>query len=130
MNKLQNLLAPIARLLIALIFFVSGINKIFSYTAIQGYMEAFNIPGGLLPLVIILQVFVGLAVIIGWRTRLAASALAGFCLISALIFHTNFAEQMQFILFMKNIAIAGGLLLLVANGPGAYALDNCGKENE
>ena len=124
MNTLHTLLAPIARFLIALIFFVSGINKIFSYAGTQGYMEAFNISGGLLPLVIIIEVFAGLAVIIGWKTRFVASTLAGFSVISALIFHANFADQIQFILFMKNIGLAGGLLLLVANGSGAYALDN------
>ncbi|MFK5949901.1 MAG: DoxX family protein [Methylococcales bacterium] len=124
MHTLQTLLAPVARFLIALIFFVSGINKIFSYAGTQGYMEAFNISGGLLPVVIIIEIFAGLAVIIGWKTKLAASTLAGFSVISALIFHANFADQIQFIFFMKNIGLAGGLLLLVANGPGAYALDN------
>ena len=124
MNTLHTYLAPIARLVLVLIFFVSGINKIFSYAGTQGYMEAFNISGGLLPLVIIIEVFAALAVIIGWKTRLAAFTLAGFSVISALIFHVNFADQIQFILFMKNIGLAGGLLLLVANGPGSYALDN------
>lgn len=124
MNRLQALLAPTARLLIALIFFLSGINKVFSYAGTQGYMEAFNISGGLLPVVIIIEVFAGLAIIIGWKTRVSAVILAGFSVISALIFHANFADQIQFILFMKNIGLAGGLLLLVANGPGAYALDN------
>jgi len=124
MNALHTLLAPIARFLIALIFFVSGINKIFSYAGTQGYMETFNISGGLLPLVIFIEVFAGLAVIIGWKTRIAASTLAGFSVISALIFHANFTDQIQFIFFMKNIGLAGGLLLLVANGSGAYALDN------
>jgi len=124
MNTLNALSAPLARLLIALVFFVSGMNKMFSYAGTQGYMEAFNISGGLLPVVIILQIFAGLAVIIGWKTKLAASTLAGFSVISALIFHANFTDQIQFIFFMKNIGLAGGLLLLVANGPGAYALDN------
>lgn len=124
MNTLHVFLAPIGRFLIALIFFVSGINKIFSYADTQGYMEVFNISGGLLPLVIIIEVFAGLAIIIGWKTRFSASILAGFSVISALIFHANFADQIQFIFFMKNIGLAGGLLLLVANGTGAYALDN------
>jgi len=124
MNTFQSLLAPVARFLIALIFFVSGMNKMFSYAGTQGYMEAFNISGGLLPVVIIIEIFAGLAVIIGWKTKLSASTLAGFSVISALIFHANFTDQIQFIFFMKNIGLAGGLLLLVANGPGAYALDN------
>ncbi len=125
---MKTLLAPIARFLIAFIFFESGINKIFSYASTQGYMEAFNISDSLLPLVIFIEVFAGLAVIVGWKTRFAASILVGFSVVSALIFHTNFTDQIQFIFFMKNIGLAGGLLLLVANGPGAYALDNCIKD--
>ena len=87
-------------------------------------MESVGVPGMLLPLVIVLEVFGGLAVLVGWQTRLAAFALGGFSLISAVIFHANFGDQMQMIMFMKNIAIAGGFLFLVANGPGALALDN------
>lgn len=124
MKLFQTLSAPIGRILIAIIFFMSGINKISGYAGIQGYMEAMGIPGQLLPLVIIIEILAGLAVIIGWQTRLAALTLAGFSIVSALIFHTNFADQIQFIMFMKNIAIAGGFLLLIANGPGACALDN------
>ena len=124
MNSLQTFSAPVGRVLIALIFFMSGINKIFAYAGTQGYMEAMGVPGSLLLLVIIIEVLGGLAVIIGWQTRLAALALAVFSIVAAAIFHGNFEDQIQFIMFMKNIAIAGGLLLLVANGPGAYALDS------
>jgi len=128
MNLLQTLSAPIGRILLALIFFASGVNKVFSYVGTQGYMEAFNISGSLLPLVIIIEVLAGLAVIVGYKARLAAFILAGFSLVSALIFHANFTDQMQMILFMKNLGLGGGLLLLllllVSHGAGAYALDN------
>lgn len=124
MNFLQTFSAPLGRVLIALIFFLSGINKIFAYAGTQGYMSAMGVPGELLPLVIIVEVLGGLAIIIGWQTRLAAFALAGFTIISAVIFHANFSDQMQFIMFMKNLAISGGLLFLVANGPGVLAVDN------
>lgn len=124
MKLFQTLSAPIGRVLIAAIFFMSGINKIFGYAGTQGYMEAMGISGALLPLVIVVEVLAGLAVIIGWQTRLAALTLAGFSIVTAVLFHANFADQIQFIMFMKNIAIAGGLLFLVANGPGTYALDN------
>jgi len=124
MNIFQTLSAPIGCLLIAIIFVISGINKIFGYASTQGYMEVMGIPGQLLPFVIIIEVLAGLAVISGWQTRLAALTLAGFSIVAALIFHANLADQIQFIMFMKNVAIAGGFLLMVANGPGAYALDN------
>lgn len=124
MNTLQIFSAPLGRTLLALIFFISGFNKIFSYAGTQGYMEAFNVSGSLLPLVIVIEVLAGLAVIVGYKARLAAFILAVFCLVSAFIFHANFADQMQLILFMKNIGLAGGLFLLVSNGAGVYALDN------
>ena len=124
MKLFQTLSTPIGRVFIATIFFMSGINKIFGYAGTQGYMEAMGISGELLPLVIIVEVLAGLAVIIGWKTRLAAFILAAFSIVTAVLFHANFADQIQFIMFMKNLAIAGGLLFLVANGPDAYALDN------
>ncbi|OQK16148.1 hypothetical protein AU255_13665 [Methyloprofundus sedimenti] len=124
MNSLQVFSAPLGRTLLTLIFFISGLNKVFSYAGTQSYMEAFNVSGSLLPLVIVIEVLAGLAVIVGYKTRLAAFILAAFCLVSAFIFHANFADQMQSILFMKNLGLAGGLLLLVSNGAGAYALDN------
>ena len=69
----------------------------------------------------------GLALIAGWQTRIAAFLLAGFTLLAAIIFHTDFANQVQYLFFMKNLAIAGGLLALVAHGPGPLALDTRGK---
>jgi len=124
MNTLQIFAAPLGRTLLAVIFFISGVNKVFSYTGTQGYMDAFNISGSLLPVVIILEIFAGLFVIVGYKVRLSAFILAIFSLVSALIFHANFADQIQLIMFMKNLGLAGGLLLLVSNGAGAYALDN------
>ncbi len=77
----------------------------------------------LLPAVILLELGGGLAVLLGWQTRISAFLLAGFCLLSALIFHANFGDQMQSILFLKNMAMAGGFLFLVAGGAGAWSLD-------
>ena len=124
MNTLQAISAPVGRLLISLMFVTSGLSKISGYQATQGYMEAMGVPGGLLPLVIALEVLGGLAVILGWQTRIAAFLLAGFSLLSALLFHANFGDQMQMIMFMKNLAVAGGFLMIVAHGAGAYSLDN------
>ena len=114
----------VARVLLAHIFVMAGINKIVGYAGTQGYMESMGVPGMLLPLVILVEVGAGLAIIIGWQTRLAAFALAGFAVVSALIFHNNLGDQMQMIMFMKNLAIAGGLLLLAEHGAGAFSLDN------
>jgi len=123
MNTQQNLADLVGRVLIAAIFLIAGLNKIGGYAGTQGYMEAMGVPGVLLPLVIALEVIGAVAIIVGWRTRLVAFLLAGFSVVSAVIFHRALGDQVQFILFMKNIAIAGGFLFLVARGPGTWSLD-------
>ena len=124
MPPIEKFAAPIGRLFIALIFVMSGLSKMGSYSGVTGWMEAMGVPGALLPLVIALEVLGGLAVIIGWKTRYAALLLSGFCLLSALVFHSNFAEQNEMMHFMKNLALSGGFLFLVAQGGGNYSLDN------
>lgn len=117
----------IARILLAQIFVLAGMSKITAYAGTQGYMEMMGVPGMLLPLVIILELGGGLAIVVGWQTRWIAYALAGFSVISAIIFHSNLADQTQMIMFMKNFAIAGGFILLAEHGAGAFSLDNKNK---
>ncbi|MBS0588582.1 MAG: DoxX family protein [Proteobacteria bacterium] len=114
----------IARLFLAQMFLLSGIFKIGGYASTQGYMEAMGVPGMLLPLVIALEIGGGLAIIVGWQTRLVSIVLAAFTLAAAAIFHNNLADQTQMIMFMKNIAIAGGFILLAVHGAGGYSWDN------
>lgn len=124
MKTIENYGNLIGRILISVIFLMAGINKITGYQGTAGYMEAMGISGQLLPLVIFTEIAGALAIIIGYKTRIVAFLLAGFTILSALIFHFNFADQMQSIMFMKNIAIAGGFLFLVANGAGYVSIDN------
>ena len=124
MQTFQNLSAPAGRVLISLIFIISGFNKIANFAGTQGFMESVGVPGQLLPLAIALEILGGLAVVLGWHTRLAAFLLAGFSLLSGIIFHSNFGDQTQMIMFMKNVALAGGFLMIVALGAGPYSLDN------
>ncbi len=126
-SQLTSFATPVGRVLIAIGFLVAGIGKIFGYAGTQGYMESVGVPGALLPLVIALEVFGALAIIVGFQTRLVAFALAGFIILSALIFHFDFGNQAQSIQFMKNFGLAGGFLFLVANGAGAFSIDNRGK---
>jgi putative oxidoreductase len=121
MEKISQLAA---RVFLGHIFLLAGISKLSAYEGTQGYMEAMGVPGMLLPLVILLEIGGGLSIIAGWQTKWTALALAGFSVVAAAIFHNNFGDQMQMILFMKNIAIAGGFLLLASHGAGAYSLDN------
>jgi putative oxidoreductase len=111
------------RALMSAIFIMAGINKINAYTGTQGFMESMGVPGALLPLVILLEVGAGVAILLGWQARVAAFLLAGFTVVSALIFHADLADPTQSILFMKNMAMAGGLLLLVAGGMHAWSID-------
>jgi putative oxidoreductase len=120
----QNLLMLVGRVLLAAIFVWAGYGKIEAYAGTQAYMASQGVPGALLPLVILLELGGGIAIILGFFTRLTAFALAAFCVASALLFHSNVAEQMQAILFMKNLAMAGGFLVLSAHGPGDISLDN------
>lgn len=124
MNTIQTLSAPLGRLLLALIFIIAGYGKIFAYAGTQGYMDSMGVPGVLLPLVIALELLGGLAIVLGWQTRIVAFLLAGFCVLSAVIFHGNVGDQGEQIQFLKNLGLAGGFLLLVAHGAGAWSLDN------
>jgi putative oxidoreductase len=120
---MEKILYPVGRVLMAQIFLLAGLQKIAGYAGTQGYMESMGVPGALLPLVILTEVGGSIALIVGWRTRWVAAALALFTLLTAAIFHTNFSDGTQMIMFMKNLSIAGGLLFIAAHGAGACALD-------
>jgi putative oxidoreductase len=111
------------RIFLAAIFLLSGLGKIGAYAGTAAYMASTGVPGALLPAVIALEVLGAIAIIIGWKTRITALLLAGFTLLSGVLFHSNFADQVQMIMFLKNVAITGAFLLLVAHGPGALSLD-------
>ena len=115
---------PLGRIMLALIFILAGVGKMMDPAGTMGYMQSEGLPGSLLWPTIALEVLGGLAVAVGFKTRYAAIALAIFSVAAAVIFHRNFADQMQMILFLKNIAMAGGLLLLAAGGRTAYSMDN------
>lgn len=113
----------VARLMTSTIFIVAGFGKLRAgYAGTQAYMASVGAPGALLPLVIALEIGGGIALLLGFQTRLVAFLLAGFCIISGMLFHSG-ADQMQQIMFMKNIAMAGGLLAFTVFGAGRLSLD-------
>ena len=112
----------VGRILISVMFLTSGLGKIGGYAGTQEYMAAVGVPGALLPLVIALEVLGAVAIIVGYRTRLVAAALAGFTFVAALVFHSA-DDPMQQLFFMKNLAVTGGFLFLVARGAGEWSLD-------
>lgn len=114
----------VGRVLLVIIFIQAGLHKIPGYEGTAAHMDAQGVPGILLPLVILVELGGGLLVLVGFWTRWAALALAGFTVLAALLFHWEPGNQMQMISFMKNITIAGGFLVLAGAGPGAFALDN------
>jgi putative oxidoreductase len=114
----------LGRIMLALIFILAGVGKIMDPAGTAGYMQSMGVPGIFLWPTIALEVLGGIALAIGYKTRYVALALAGFCILASVLFHTNFADQMQMILFLKNIAMAGGLLLLAVGGKTAYSVDN------
>ena len=122
MKTYENVADLAGRILISTLFLDSGLDKISGYAGTQGFMESAGVPGALLPLVIALEVLGAIAVIVGYQTRIVAAALAAFTLAAGVLFHSG-ADQMQQLLFMKNVAITGGFLFLVARGAGDWSLD-------
>ena len=120
MNQYLNLLG---RSLLALIFLLAGVGKISDPAGTMHYMESMGLPGLLFWPTVALETLGGLAIVVGFRTRHVAFVLAGFCVVTALVFHRNFADSIQMIMFLKNLAIAGGFLLLAGTGATGFAID-------
>lgn len=126
MSRIESYLPAFGRLLIAAIFVLSGFSKLTAPEGTIGYIASAGLP---LPevayaIAVAVELIGGLLLIVGFKTRWVAAAIALFTVAAAVGFHSNFADQNQMINFMKNIAIAGGLLQAVAFGAGAFSLDN------
>ena len=120
---MTNILDLIGRVFISLVFLLSGFNKIGSYEGTVNWMESFDIPGIFLIPAIMLEVVAPILIIVGYKVRISAALLSLFCIATAVIFHNDFSNQMQFVSFMKNIGLAGGFLFLVVNGAKDFSLD-------
>ena len=120
---MTNILDLIGRIFISLVFLLSGFNKIGNYEGTVDWMESLGMPGIFLIPAIILEVVAPILIIVGYKVRISSALLSLFCVATAVIFHNDFSNQMQFISFMKNIALAGGFLFLVVNGAKDFSLD-------
>jgi putative oxidoreductase len=120
--KAEPFILLVSRMLIATIFLHEAIVKIGKYEAAVAYTVAFGLPGALLPLAIAVELGCGLALALGIGTRLASIILAGFCIVTAVVFHMKFSEANQLLHFEKNLAMAGGLLAMMIIGPGCLTL--------
>lgn len=122
-STVVEVIEVVGRIFLSVLFLVSGLGKITGYAGTAAYMSSLGVPGVLLPLVIATEVLGAIFIIVGWKTRVTAFLLAGYTLLTAFIFHHNFADQVQMIMFLKNVSIAGAFLLLIANGAGPLSLD-------
>ena len=117
-------MALAGRILMAAIFILAGANKAFDPAGTIGYIESVGLP---FPTVayagaVVVELLGGIALLVGFRTRIVALALAAFSIVTAAIFHNQIGDQTQFVMFFKNLAMAGGLLYVAAFGPGRFAL--------
>jgi putative oxidoreductase len=122
-DSVQPYTDVVGRVLIATLFVLAGWGKISAYAGTQAYMQHAGVPSSLLPLVILLELGGGLAIIVGLYTRPVALLLAGFSIIAGLLFHGGSPDQMQQVMLLKDIGLAGGFLFLVANGAGRLSID-------
>lgn len=121
---MNNYAILVARIMMPVLFIVAGYGKLGdAYAGTQQYMQAMGVSGALLPLTILLELGGGLAILFGFLTRTTAIFTFGFTVLTALLFHSNFAEGANQLMFMKNFTIAGGYLLLAVTGPGKFSID-------
>ena len=113
---MANVLDLLGRILISALFLLNGVFKISNYDGTVGWIESFGMPGILIIPAIILEVIGPILIIVGYKAKLAAGSLSLFCILTAIIFHNDFSDQMQLTSFLKNIALAGGFLFIVVNG--------------
>ncbi|KZW99742.1 membrane protein [Pseudoalteromonas luteoviolacea] len=121
---LASLANLVGRVGLSVIFILAGMNKTQYFEDNAQYLASGGLPEFLLPLVIAFELIGGLFILAGALTQITALAFAGFCVISALVFHNNLADQMQFFMFFKNIAMAGGFLALASAGAGRFSVDH------
>jgi putative oxidoreductase len=122
MLTIESVTLLLARLLLATIFLHEGVAKLGNDAGSAAYARAFGVPETMLPLAIAVELGCGLLIALGLFTRVAAVLLAGFCLVTAIVFHAKFSEINQLLHFEKNLAMAGGFLALTVAGPGALSL--------
>jgi putative oxidoreductase len=122
-DVLQPGAALLGRILLAAIFLHDGWLKLAAFHAALDYMAAHGVPGALLPFAIAVELGCALLIVLGFWTRVAAILLAAFCVATAVLFHTKFGDRSQLLHFEKDLAIAGGFLVLAAHGAGAWAVD-------
>ena len=119
----MHIIELVGRIFLASLFLVEGIGKLFTQEQVITYMEDYGVPGMLFIPAVVVEILFPLLLIVGYKTRLAALVMALFTLTVAIIFHTDFSNGMQLISFLKNLAIAGGFMIIIAYGSNKFSID-------
>lgn len=127
---MSSIAAVIGRILLAIIFLVSGATKLMAVPATEAMIVAAGLPSGLAIPTGLFELIAGICLVLGLMTRLASLLLAGFTLIAAMIFHNQFTDPMQSAMFLKDVAIAGGLLLVFAHSQIWYGWDHLRRRRQ
>ena len=120
----MHIIELIGRIFLSTLFLIEGIGKLFTQEQVITYMEDYGVPGILFIPAIVVEILFPLLLIVGYKTKLAASVMTLFTLTVAIIFHTDFGDRMQLIFFLKDLAIAGGFMIIIAYGSNKFSLDH------
>ena len=120
----MHIVELVGRIFISALFLIEGLGKLFTQEQVITYMEDYGVPGMLFIPAVVVEILFPLLLIVGYKTRLAALVMALFTLTVAIIFHTDFSDGMQLISFLKNLAIAGGFMIIIAYGSNKFSIDH------
>ena len=120
----MHIVELIGRIFLSVLFLIEGIGKLFTQEQVITYMEDYGVPGMLFIPAVVVEILFPLLLIVGYKTRLAALVMALFTLTVAIIFHTDFSDGMQLISFLKDLAIAGGFMIIIAYGSNKFSIDH------
>ena len=120
----MHIIELVGRIFLSALFLIEGVGKLFTQEQVITYMEDYGVPGMLFIPAVVVEILFPLLLIVGYKTRLAALVMALFTLTVAIIFHTDFSDGMQLISFLKNLAIAGGFMIIIAYGSNKFSIDH------
>ena len=120
----MHIVELVGRIFLSALFLIEGIGKLFAQEQVITYMEDYGVPGILFIPAVVLEILFPLLLIVGYKTKMAAFVMALFTFTVAIIFHTDFSDGMQLIFFLKDLAIAGGFMVVFVYGPNKFSLDH------
>jgi putative oxidoreductase len=119
----MHIVELVGRIFLSALFLIEGVGKLFTQEQVIMYMEDYSVPSILFIPAVVVEILFPLLLIIGYKTRLAALVMILFTLTVTIIFHTDFSDGMQLIFFLKDLAIAGGFMIIFAYGSNKFTLD-------